>query len=325
MRLPEVVAHADWSVKPSGRHIAIGRRIGSRYTLSAVRPVGSLDDLLPTLVAEAGPGGTAILGMDFPIGLPLAYAEKAGVSDFRKALLTIFGRGHWRFFYCPAENKTEITVTRPFYPKRAGPRGSTKQQDFLMGLGVDSYDVLYRLCDRGHPDRPAAAALFWTLGSNQVGKAAISGWRDVIAPALRNPRGLRAPLHLWPFDGPLESLIERPGIVITETYPGEIYNHFSMKIAAHDRSKTKQEDRRMEAPVLFEVAKNLDVDLTDSLSATIKNGFGSHTDGDDQFDAVVGLFGIINVLRGNRAPGDPLDDIRRKVEGWILGQIYPCG
>ena len=323
MRLPEVVAHADWSASPPGRQIAMARRIGSRYTASAAHPVGTLRDLLPALLAEAGPGGTALLGVDFPIGLPQAYAAKAGISDFRDALKT-FGRGRWRSFYSPAETRAEIALTRPFYPERAGPKGGVKREDLSAGLGVDSYDLLHRSCDRGHPGRSAAAVLFWTLGGNQVGKAAISGWRDVIAPALRHQRGWRAPVRLWPFDGPLKTLLEQPGIVVTETYPGEIYNHFSMEIAAPNRSKYRQDDRRREAPVLFGVAKHLHMDLTDSLSAMIEDGFGNRGEGDDQFDAVVGLFGMVNVLRGKRAPGDQRDVARRIIEGWILGQVDPC-
>ena len=27
---------------------------------------------------------------------------------------------------------------------------------------------------------------------------------------------------------------------------------------------------------------------------------------------------------GNRARGDPRDDARRIIEGWILGQVNPC-
>ena len=324
MRLPELVAHADWSSNPAGRQIAMARRIGPRYTASAVRPVGTLSDLLPALLAEAGPNGTALLGVDFPIGLPQAYATKAGISDFCAGLKK-FGRGRWRSFYDPAATSTEIAVTRPFYPARPGPRGSVKRDDLPAALGLESYDVLQRLCDRGHPDRSAAAVLFWTLGGNQVGKAAISGWRDVIAPALRDLRGWRAPVRLWPFDGPLERLVEEPGVVVAETYPGEIYGHFCMEIAAPHRSKRRPDDRRSEAPVLIDAAKNLDIDLADSLCGMIKEGFGSHRGGDDRFDAAVGLFGMINVLRGCRAPGDPHDHTRRTVEGWILGQTDSSG
>jgi hypothetical protein len=41
---------------------------------------------------------------------------------------------------------------------------------------------------------------YWTLGGNQVGKAAIDGWQNVVRPAL----ALGA--SLWPFDGSLENL-----------------------------------------------------------------------------------------------------------------------
>ena len=49
-----------------------------------------------------GRGGTILLGVDFPIGLPSAYAAKASIDDFRTAL-TQFGCGRCRQFYNPAE------------------------------------------------------------------------------------------------------------------------------------------------------------------------------------------------------------------------------
>ena len=57
-----------------------------------------------------------------------------------------------------------------------------------------------------------------------------------------------------------------------------------------------------------------------ALAASIADGFGGDSQGDDRFDAAVGLIGMINVLCGNRDPGDPRDCLRRTVEGWILGQ-----
>ena len=50
-------------------------------------------------------------------------------------------------------------------------------------------------------------------------------------------------------------------------------------------------------------------------------GVGDNRIGKDRFDAAVGLFGTVNVLRGSRAPGDPIDTERRTIEGWILGQV----
>jgi hypothetical protein len=321
MRLPELVAHADWSANPPGRQIAIARRTvahrnGARYAAAAPRPVGDLAGLIPALLAEAGPGGTAMLGVDFPIGLPAAYARQVGIADFRAAL-PAFGAGAWRDFYTPAETAGEISPQRPFYPARNGPKGTIRRTDLPAVLGLDSYDDLHRRCDRGHPDRAAAAALFWTLGGNQVGKAAISGWRDVIAPALRNTS---LPVRLWPFDGALADLLAIPGLVIAETYPGEIYGHLGLAIAGRRRSKRRQADRAADAPVLRRAARDLGIDLTRGFAAALRDGFGSDARGEDRFDAAVGLVGMINILRGHRPPGDPGDRERRTVEGWILGQ-----
>jgi hypothetical protein len=320
MRLPEIVAHADWSANPPGRQIAIARRFGSdragvRYAASAPRPVGDLADLIPALLAEAGPDGSALLGVDFPLGLPVAYARAAGIDDFPAALAR-FGRGKWRAFYEPAETAEEISLTRPFYPARNGPKGTIRRADLPEALGLASYDELHRRCDRGHPDRAAAAALFWTLGGNQVGKAAIAGWRDLVAPALRGPH----PVWLWPFDGALATLLNRPGVTIAETYPGEIYGHLGLAIADPRRSKRRQADRAFDALKLTAAATRLGTDLADGFASAICDGFGADARGEDRFDAAVGLIGLLNILRGQRAPGDPTDQVRRRVEGWILGQ-----
>jgi len=56
------------------------------------------------------------------------------------------------------------------------------------------------------------------------------------------------------------------------------------------------------------------------LAARIKTGFGSGAAAEDDFDAVVGLFGMLNVILGFRAEGAPDDPAIRSVEGWIVGQ-----
>jgi hypothetical protein len=74
------------------------------------------------------------------------------------------------------------------------------------------------------------------------------------------------------------------------------------------------------APALLAWARDARVRLTPALRAELREGFGSSADGEDRFDAAVGLFGMLNVVLGRRLPGDPADDGVRKVEGWILGQ-----
>ncbi|MEK9660685.1 MAG: hypothetical protein VW644_02940, partial [Alphaproteobacteria bacterium] len=279
--------------------------------------------LFPELLEAAGPAkdgcGTVLIGFDFPLGLPAAYADAASIANFRSAL-TRFGRGDWADFYTPAATRDEIALTRPFYPARNGPKGTVKREHLAAALGVASYQDLHRACDRDYPGRAAAAALFWTLGGNQVGKAAISGWRDLIAPALRR-RDM--PVRLWPFGGTLAALLAKPGLVVAETYPGEIYHHLGLAIAEPRRSKRRQADRAADAATLAGHTRRLGIDLSRDFAAALADGFGTDARGEDRFDAAVGLIGMVNILRGRRDPGDPKDRVRRRIEGWILGQADP--
>ena len=86
MSLPALVAHADWSAHPAKRWMA--RAVlerGGRYLVQPPAPVGALDGLWARLEVDA-PSGAILVGFDFPIGLPAAYAERAGIEDFRDAL-----------------------------------------------------------------------------------------------------------------------------------------------------------------------------------------------------------------------------------------------
>ena len=57
--------------------------------------------------------------------------------------------------------------------------------------------------------------------------------------------------------------------------------------------------------------------LDPKLKRDIETGF---PDGDDAFDATVGLLGMLEVLMNRRKSGEPDDESVRKLEGWILGQ-----
>ncbi|MGE0254457.1 MAG: hypothetical protein AB7N54_18675 [Alphaproteobacteria bacterium] len=308
---PEIVAHADWSIRPVGRRIAIARRRNDTWTVAPAIEAGDVDDLAARLLAEAR-GGTVLLGVDFPIGLPAAYAARAGIDRFLDWLASA-GTGRWRQFYDPATTAAEIALGRPFYPARPG---GTRRHHLVDALGVDAFAALHRYCDLGE-GRAAAAPLFWTMGGNQVGKAAICGWRDLIAPARRRwPRQI----HIWPFDGPLAALLARPGLIVAETYPGEIYHHLDLGIRDRRRSKRRQADRAADAPRLRAVARGLSLRLSAEAAAAIDDGYGPRKEGEDSFDATVGLLGMLNILRGNRPEGAPDHPLIRTVEGWILGQ-----
>lgn len=89
---------------------------------------------MPDPLALIAPGNSKLLGFDFPIGLPIAYASQAGIDDFR-SFLPEFGQGEWESFYLPATTPDEISLRRPFYPRRPG---GTKQQHLIEALGVSS-------------------------------------------------------------------------------------------------------------------------------------------------------------------------------------------
>jgi len=216
--LPRLIVHADWGTGASKRQMALAVRDDGYYHLLPPESVGDLYELLPRLKESAGASETAVLGLDFPIGLPAAYASAAGISGFLDALPR-FGSGEWRGFYEVAEAVDQISLRRPFYPARPG---GTSHEQLLKGLGLGATDDLYRRCERRTPDRGAASFLFWTLGAKQVGKAAISGWRDLLAPGLAD-YGIN--LAIWPFAGTLRDLMHERMFVVVETYPAEAYGH----------------------------------------------------------------------------------------------------
>ena len=310
---PRLIAHADWSIDPGKRWLAPAvRQSDGVYRVRAPAPVGTLADLLPRLAQDAG-DGRVLLGVDFPIGLPEAYAALAGVDDF-VAELPRFGTGRWARFYDVATMPEEVSRTRPFYPQRAGGR---RRQHLVNGLGVSWYEALLRQCERRTGGRPQACSLFWTLGGNQVGKGAIAGWCGLLGPALR--AGL--PLAIWPFGGRLEELLALHAWVVAETYPREAYDRLGLDLRGG--GKRSQPVRARNAERLLATASALDLALDPALRTAIITGFGARADGEDRFDAVVGLLGLLGVVCGARALWEPDEPIVRSVEGWIIGQAGP--
>ena len=208
-----------------------------------------------------------------------------------------------------ARTPSEISKYRPFYPHKPGGR---KQRHLLDALKSANINELRRECELGCEGRKAACSLFWTLGPNQVGKAAIIGWRDVLAPALENDKSV----VLWPFDGSLDRLLKPGNVVIVETYPAECYGWFFQ--GGLRGKKGDAEVRKGVAGALFRWAGKANIKLDPELTQNIEQGF---PEGDDAFDATVGLFGMLEVLLGRRLPGDPNEGTLRKLEGWILGQV----
>jgi hypothetical protein len=254
---------------------------------------------------------STLVGFDFPIGVPATYADRAGVTSF-VTLLPLLGSGRWSQFFDVARVKAEISLHRPFYPNASG---GTKRDHVVRALGLRSAEELYRECEVA--DGPRACPTFWTLGGNQVGKAAITGWRDVVQPALAT-----GSVAIWPFDGAFEDLIACDGAVIVETYPGDVYQYVGAGLprTPHGKGKRVQASRKASAPEILAVAASAGVDLSPELVSEVRNGFGANKDGEDRFDAVMGVLGMLAVVQGRRPTGVPAGARITTLEGWILGR-----
>ena len=160
--------------------------------------------------------------------------------------------------------------------------------------------------------------MFWTLGGNQVGRAAITGWKEFLQPACAE--GL---VDVWPFDGALDELLARGRTVIAETYPAISYAqiHASLPPTNDGRGKRSRSSRAASAPGVMQWASGVGIDISEELGVQLDDGFGNERTGEDRFDAVAGLFGMLAIVLGVRETGIPARDDVRQVEGWILGRL----
>jgi len=290
--------------------MAVAAPDGAGWGVS-VEPVGEVSCLLGRLRGRSG-GAPVALGLDLPIGLPAAFAERhcPGVSCFPEFLR---GLGSTPDFFRVCDTAAEIGPTRPFYPRR-GMKGMKRHQlETALGL---SFKELHRVCDRKTTNRPSAAALFWTLGANQVGKGALSAWRDLLLPALTGAR----PPALWPFDGDLATLLGGSEAVIAETYPAEAMRQLEVEMGG---SKRSQADRAKLVQKLRGRLSDLSARPDAALSTCLDDGFGSAPDGEDRFDAFLGLLAMVKVVSHPAADTVPDDQRVKRWEGWILGQSVP--
>jgi hypothetical protein len=308
---PALIAHADWGKSPAKRWIATALLAADRYEALSVRPIADTRQLLRSLVRQAD-GGSVLLGVDFPMGLPLAYAQSAGIGSFRR-FLTQIGHGRWTQFCAVARERHEISRERPFYPHAPGGK---RIAHLLEALELESVDLLHRHCERATASRGAASPLFWTLGAKQAGRAAIAGWLELLRPGIRE---FGRALALWPFDGPLEELIRDRSIVICETYPANAYTRLGLPRSGRGWSKRKGMDRRGFARQIQDWARRQRIALRTAIAHGIREGFGDRADGEDAFDATIGLLGMIELIQSGREVRPKLSRRILDVEGWMLG------
>lgn len=307
--LPTTVVHADWSKEPRKRWASTARLVSGRYLVEA--PAKITPKELLRLLREP----RALVGFDFPIGIPAAYGRKVNAGPFFEWIREL-GKAPYTQFFDVATRADEITLHRPFYPR--GTNG-VKREHLLEALGLSAKE-LFRRCDVAQGRQ--ACPLFWTLGGNQVGRAALTGWKDLIGPAVEQG------VAVWPFAGELDDLLRSERGVIVETYPADVYGYVGITLpparndaGEEEQGKRSQPSRRAGGVGMLRWAADAGVDLAPDLVRQIQDGFGSDKQGEDRFDAVAGLLGMIAVVKGLRPRDVPADEDVRRWEGWILGRL----
>jgi len=305
MRLPEVVAAADWSFDNARRRLVVAKLRSNRYAVDdPPQPIAEPGRLLGYLRHLAG-DGTALVGFDFPIGLPAAYAARAGLAAFRGTLGEFGKQGLWRDFF---EVTDDPSLYQPFGP-RSNLKGGLTRPELAERLGL-SEAQLFRRCDAKTPARNRAEIIFYTRFAKQVGRSALHGWQTVLQPALDDFR-------LWPFDGDLERLLAEPGLVVAEIYPAEAVAQLRLPLGpGTPYSKGRRQDRESASGALAQAATLAGIDLSPSTRLALDSGFET----DDDFDAFTALVSMLNVVRGLRPAGAPAEERVTRYEGWILGQ-----
>ncbi|MGB6400199.1 MAG: hypothetical protein WBF73_31625 [Bradyrhizobium sp.] len=297
------LVHSDWSIAPKKRWTAIAVRSQGGWLIDSLEQTPAPEEFLECLFDQ---GRKTLAGFDFPIGLPTFYLNRMKV-EFCELLSAPTSDRSQRFFTV-AETMSDICSAQPFYRKH--PAGG-RHVDLVKGLGCDTFNDLLRECDKKTRNRSRAESIFWTVGPKQVGKAALSGWQEVLIPALERQA------RLWPFGGPLSSL-DSNVLAIAETYPAEAYQHIGMARTIRKRS---QQGRRAAGYIMLEWASRHQVQFKPAIEQFVRRGFGAGKDGEDPFDAIAGLCGMIEVSDGRRAEAPVSMTFSKCSEGWILGQI----
>jgi predicted nucleic acid-binding protein len=311
--LPDLIVHCDWGTHPNKRWMAKAVLTNGQFTAHPPERVGDLDTLIDRICKERGPNGSALLGFDFPIGVTAAYAKNAEISSFAQFLLKL-GEQEWKDFYEICLRADEISIHRPFYPYNFTPKGSKSPSHLIEKLGLKDTSDLLRICERPQNGRGAAGPLFWTLGPKAPGRGARIGWKEVLAPTLRKKQ-----IQIWPFQGKLHTLLSAGSTVVAETYPTQYYAGIFGRLKG---SKTDQNVRAKAGPAILEWVKvrSDSIELAPGMHAEIDAGLHQ---GDDAFDAVIGLIGMIDAIQTWDARHEPSDPTIQKIEGWILGQSIP--
>lgn len=135
MAPPARIAHADWGTAPAKRVVATADPRDGVYFAHAPRTVRLTGGLLDRMYVGTQPSRQALLRFDFPIGVPRAYAEKAGISSFADWFARLDPRAP---FFKVAEHVSDVSVERPFFPPNITTKSPGIKAEFRDRLGLSA-------------------------------------------------------------------------------------------------------------------------------------------------------------------------------------------
>lgn len=307
--LPDVVIHADWGSNVRKRWSVRAERGGDdRYTLARPVTFCAKDDLAAS-IAEGERGSSVLLGFDFALGVPASFPRntQGGFLEMISAAENAF------FESCDLE---VLGPTRPFFrpgwDQIRAPAGQ-KECEILKRIGL-SKETMLRRCERRTDYRRDAACVFLPTPKQQVAGATRAGWREIVRPALASGQTETRLVNVWPFDGPLDTVVAKGKVAIVETYPAELYAHLGIS----GNSKTVLAWRLTQAPILLKRAEEAGVRVAPELEKDVRDGFGDDGTAEDKFDALVGALAMVRTALGLHRCTAPDDEVVRVVEGWIF-------
>lgn len=297
---------ADWSKDPRHREVYLAdvvqrevRRLDAEWTAAAVIDAAR----------EAAGDGVALATFDAPLGVPISFWEKLrqapgfakGISHFAAWLTETRKRPEW---FDSAPTPWDWRVERPFFAVAPGAGGRRVWEDTLARAGVQTLRHIDELT--------AAKPVFITSGiPGTAGSAARALWEELSVLLSGGNR-----FAVWPFHGPLDTLLATHTVVAGEIYPRAAYALALSHEEAATRprlqiAKTNRDVREAAIAGLQAQAWLLDQGVR---LANLEEA----TDSEDAFDALLTAAGLLRcILEGTPLASDALVD--PVAEGGILG------
>lgn len=209
-RQPGFFVSADWSKNSNKRAVHVAD-VTNRRIWWEDRPDWTLESLLD-FSRGLRSGGPVLVGLDMVFGLPAGYwAEALKVARWRESssFLDWLGRlDPASSVFKRAWSAEDWSVNRPFFNVPKGKGGLHSVTSQVPG-------GMLRPIDKATGAKP----MFAVSGiPGTVGSGTRDLWMELI-PLLKEDRDFA----VWPFEGELETLLERRSIVLAESYPGLAY------------------------------------------------------------------------------------------------------